>query len=166
MAATDQFYRRQKTLNVVFGVSCGLLLAVTLWMLADDYLAGWKKEQRLFRDVEAALAERETIALLPEKDSIKANIRAVKEARAHLEATRGKVAAEERRINAKKERQNVRYQGIKADFDSLMTYYNTSLREYTETPETSPAKDRLGRVVQRQREELDRLGNQLDEAQR
>src|SRR4051812_6373530 len=110
MAATDQFYRSQRTLDVVFGVSCGLLLLTTLWMLADDYLAGWKKEQRLFRDVEAALAERDTIAQLPDKGSVEADIQAARQARDELKKARSDLADKERRLNAERENQTVTYQ--------------------------------------------------------
>ena len=46
MAATDQFYRKQKTLDVVFAVSCILMLVCTVWMFWDDYNRPWKKDQR------------------------------------------------------------------------------------------------------------------------
>ena len=38
MAATDQPYRNQYRLDVVFGVSCVLLLASTAWMMYDDHV--------------------------------------------------------------------------------------------------------------------------------
>ena len=37
MAATDQFYRHQKTLDMVFGVSCVLMLLSLVWMFYADY---------------------------------------------------------------------------------------------------------------------------------
>jgi hypothetical protein len=36
MAATDQPYRNQNTLDVVFGVSCVLMLVTTGWMFWQD----------------------------------------------------------------------------------------------------------------------------------
>ena len=37
MAATDQNYRQQKTLDIVFAVSSILMLLSIFWMLWDDY---------------------------------------------------------------------------------------------------------------------------------
>ena len=42
MAATDQHYRNQKTLDVIFSVSCGALLLSTLWMFWQDYSREFK----------------------------------------------------------------------------------------------------------------------------
>ncbi len=55
MAATDQTYRNQKTLDVVFAVSCILMLIGTLWMFWQDYDRPFKHVQREFRDVEEAM---------------------------------------------------------------------------------------------------------------
>ena len=55
MAATDQHYRNQKTLDIVFAVSCVLMLISTIWMLVQDYNREYKAIQREFRDVEATL---------------------------------------------------------------------------------------------------------------
>src|SRR5579859_5983769 len=66
MAASDQTYRNQKALDVVFGVSCVLMLASIVWMFADDYNRSWKKEQRAFRDVQEAMDERFALSRLPD----------------------------------------------------------------------------------------------------
>ena len=55
MAATDKPYRNQYRLDVVFGVSCVLLLLSVGWMMYDDHYKPWKRVQRSFRDVEEAL---------------------------------------------------------------------------------------------------------------
>src|SRR5258708_405206 len=65
MAATDQTFRNQKTLDLIFGVSGLVMLATIVWMFADDYFRKFKTEQRAFRDVEAAMAQRSLIDLLP-----------------------------------------------------------------------------------------------------
>src|SRR5215218_3942594 len=59
MAASDQHYRNQKTLDVVFAISCVVMLLTIMWMFAQDYFKEFKAEQRVFRDVETAVAERE-----------------------------------------------------------------------------------------------------------
>jgi cytochrome c1 len=65
MAATDQTYRNQKMLDIVFAVSGILTLLSLVGMFAQDYFREFKTEQRQFRDVEAAMAERAVLALLP-----------------------------------------------------------------------------------------------------
>src|SRR5256885_704766 len=85
MAATDQVYRSQKTLNLVFAVSCVFMLFTVGWMLADDYNRPHKKVQRKFRDVEAQISLAAMLDNLPE-------VEAVNKARDALAAARQKLA--------------------------------------------------------------------------
>src|SRR5260370_6751847 len=66
MAATDQTYRNQKTLDIVFAVSSILMLVSIIWMFVQDYNREWKTEQRVFRDVETAMFTRQAIADMPD----------------------------------------------------------------------------------------------------
>ncbi len=68
MAATDQTYRNQKALDIVFAVSSIVLLVSIIWMFVQDYNREWKTEQREFRDVEAAMFTRQAIADMPDPD--------------------------------------------------------------------------------------------------
>src|ERR1700733_3421843 len=65
MAATDKEYRSQYGLDIVFAVSSIVMLATIIWMLADDYNREYKTEQRIFRDVEVAMAQREALRKMP-----------------------------------------------------------------------------------------------------
>ena len=65
MAATDQTYRNQYSLDVVFAVSSILMLLSIVWMLVQDFQREYKTEQREFRDVEVAMAQREALAKMP-----------------------------------------------------------------------------------------------------
>jgi len=65
-AASDKPYRNQRMLDVFFGVSCVLMLASLVWMFYDDQYRDWKKEQRNFRNVEEAMAQRGLLALAPD----------------------------------------------------------------------------------------------------
>src|SRR5438045_924659 len=94
MAATDQHYRSQKTLDIVFGVSCGALLLSTIWMFAADYLRPVKAVQRQFRDVEAALAEHDMVDKLPEG-------RLIVDLREELQAARDKLKREQESLKDK-----------------------------------------------------------------
>src|SRR5436189_6445932 len=84
MAATDQHYRSQKTLDVVFGLSCGAMLLTTVWMFWQDYARDWKGVQRTFRDVEATIAERDMIDKMPDASTVREKRDAARAARAEL----------------------------------------------------------------------------------
>jgi len=81
MAATDQRYRPQKTLDIVFAASCAGLLLSTIWMFVQDYNRDFKAVQRTFRDVESTLAERDMVNKLPDPEVLKDKLRELTEAR-------------------------------------------------------------------------------------
>jgi len=53
MPATEQTWRNQKWMHIVFGVSSIVMLLTTVWMMAKDHDREWKPVQRKFRDIEA-----------------------------------------------------------------------------------------------------------------
>jgi hypothetical protein len=57
MAARDDFYRPQKTLNIVFSLSCVAMFVTMIWMFWADYAREYKVWQRQGFDVEVALLE-------------------------------------------------------------------------------------------------------------
>src|SRR4051812_18574568 len=109
MAATDQHYRNQRTLDIVFAVSCIAMLLSTIWMFWDDYSKQWKKEQRVFRDVEEAVNERIMLARLPDPDEVSKKRDAVKAAREALDKGRKAVADEASKLQARRDIQDARY---------------------------------------------------------
>src|SRR5262245_29134890 len=124
MAATDQFYRNQRTLDIVFGVSCVLMLVSLVVMFYQDQKKEWKDDQRLSRDVEEAMAQRTLVASFPPSDKIAAAEARVKEAQAELNKRQDEVADLERQLRgllARKVRAESDYQAKKADYDSLMS---------------------------------------------
>src|SRR5947209_19418558 len=54
MPATEETYRSQRALHVVFAISSIGLLLATVWMIMADHLRPWKTVQREFQDVETA----------------------------------------------------------------------------------------------------------------
>src|SRR5262245_65482160 len=91
MAATDQFYRNQRTLDIVFGVSSVLMLLSLIVMFYQDQKKEWKDDQRLARDVEEAMAQRSLVAAFPSAESIEKAEAAVAQAQAELEKQKDKV---------------------------------------------------------------------------
>lgn len=57
MAARDDFYRSQKTLDIVFSLSCLAMVAALAWMFVVDYDREFKTWQRKGREVEVAVLQ-------------------------------------------------------------------------------------------------------------
>src|SRR5260370_21574471 len=85
MAATDKTYREQRVLDIVFAVSCVLMLFSIVWMFVQDYNREFKHEQRTFRDVEEAQAERAMLEKVPDADAVRQADEGLTKARAALE---------------------------------------------------------------------------------
>src|SRR5262245_58194409 len=115
MAATDKTYRDQKALDIVFAVSCVLLLLSIVWMFAQDYYRDFKQVQRTFRDVEAAMTERAMLDKLPDVAKAQQAASAVDEARAEVESAKKNVPSEVKTLDRNKAKAEAEYQGTKAD---------------------------------------------------
>jgi cbb3-type cytochrome oxidase cytochrome c subunit len=157
MAATDKNYRNQYLLDVVFAVSSLVMLVSVVWMFADDYYRPYKTEQRDFRQVESTLAQRLAIEQLPNEEEFRAKEKAFADAKAAYESegTQQKLRelrAEVAKLQPKRERADARYQSVKADLESVTSFYNIA----TEANNTPDAK--------KYAEEMIRLGAQLQQA--
>src|ERR1700681_3918328 len=118
MAATDKTYRSQRTLDVVFAVSCILMLASTVWMLVVDYNREFKAVQRTFRDVESVLDERQMVAQLPDPAEVERLQKDVVDKRQAVDRAKEGVRGEDQRITALRDERTATFRSIKADFDS------------------------------------------------
>ena len=52
MPASEETYRRQSTLHLVFAISSIAMLLSTVWMVMADHMRPWKEVQRGFQEVE------------------------------------------------------------------------------------------------------------------
>jgi mono/diheme cytochrome c family protein/nitrate reductase cytochrome c-type subunit len=164
MAATDQTYRNQRTLDVVFGVSCLLMLLSVVWMFWQDYNREYKGVQREFRDVEEALNEHLMIRELPTPETVKEKRQAIADARKKLDAKRAELAPKERELMARRDIQDNVYRSIKADYDSRMSYYNIDVEHASN--ETDPGRRKeLEKRVEAREKEVKQLAARLAEAQ-
>src|SRR6478609_2367925 len=116
MAASDKPYHNQNLLDIVFGVTSLLMLVSVIMMLVQDYNREYKPEQRVFRDVEAAMAQRQALESLPSSDEMAKADEDVKKARDKrdndkIAEYRSKAQSE----YAKRDRVNAEFQDIKAD---------------------------------------------------
>jgi cytochrome c2 len=145
MAATDQHYRHQNLLDITFAVSSILLLVFIALMLAVEqgYMTlgepnnkQWKEEQRRFRDVEVAMAQREALGKLPSKTEFDKLAAAFTAAKKKRDADQGKINDLDREVRAmlpEKERADLKLQDVKAQLDSRTSFYNIAI-EQTNNP--------------------------------
>jgi mono/diheme cytochrome c family protein len=166
MAATDQTYRSQRTLDVVFGVSCILMLASLVWMFAQDYFREYKVEIRDFRDVEEALADRELVRKVPDQSKVAAAEEAVKQARAERDQIKAKLEKDAKDKGVKKTRDEARAQEIKAEYDSKVSLYNIEVEKRNAADPNSSFYQSLSASVDRKKKEVDDLAAQLDAKQK
>src|SRR5580698_9449593 len=75
MPATEETYRRQPTLHLVFAISSIAMLLSTVWMVLADHIRPWKQVQREFQQVERKkLEESEEDKLNEQKKKYQAQI--------------------------------------------------------------------------------------------
>jgi mono/diheme cytochrome c family protein len=168
MAATDQTYRNQRVLDVVFGASCLLMLVAVFAMFQQDYDREFKHEARKFRDVEEAVYQRQMLDLVPDQDkreAIKTAENDLKEARADRAKRESELKAEIKRILPKKVKSEAAAQGLKADYDSKVSLYDIEVEHRDNAPAGSAAQQELDSVVKRRYQELQGLKAKLADAQ-
>jgi hypothetical protein len=156
MAATDQPYRSQRILDIVFAVSCVVMLLSVVVMFAQDYYRPFKVEQREFRNVETAVFERSMIDRLPDEETIAAveeTGKKLAEARKAVEEENEKISRQMRGFQAERVRLEAELQSIKATYDSL-----ASLRDIDADAEHTQAADA-------KEAEMARLSQQMIEKQ-
>jgi mono/diheme cytochrome c family protein len=164
MAATDKNYRNQKTLDIVFAVSCVLMLFSIIWMFEQDYNREFKHEQRVFRDVEDAQAARAMLEKIPDAAAVKQADEEATKARAALELAKREAAPAIHKLQVAKAQQEAAYQSTKADYDSVM-----SLRDIAvDTRDDGPPDERksLEASVEKRATQVQKLRDKLIEAQR
>src|SRR5437868_3200254 len=133
MAASDQTYRNQKALHLVFAISSVAMLATTVWMFWDDYNRPFKKEQRKFRDVEEEMAKRSLLASAPDakkRDDVLQAEKAVARARALRNAIRSQANVKVNQLQTDQFKVEKRLADVKADFDALMSYFNIEVEQH------------------------------------
>src|SRR3954468_15786333 len=99
MAATDKTYRKQHTLDIVFAVSCLAMLLSIVWMFVDDYYRPYKTEQRSFRPVESAIAQRLALSQIPSREEFDAKRAAFKSAMDTYEKRKGELTEIQQEID-------------------------------------------------------------------
>jgi cbb3-type cytochrome oxidase cytochrome c subunit len=142
MAATDVFYRDQRTLNVAFAVSCVAMLFTMVWMFADDFNRPYKRDQKVFRTVEEELSKRTVLGLAPDQDKQKEIVEseaAVVKARQVVEQLKPQILSAVSKLLPIKAKTETELQNTKADYDSRVSYYNIAVENSKDGPRNSDA---------------------------
>jgi mono/diheme cytochrome c family protein len=165
MAASDQTYRNQKTLHLVFAWSSVIMLVTTAWMFWDDYNRPFKKEQRVFRDVEEELAKRAMLAAAPTKEQRDAVVAAEQElalTREARKAVRDQADAKVKSLLPAQAKRETLRANRKADFDSVTSFYNIAVEQHGAD---SPEARRYLAEMDKARQQLDQLQREVEEGQ-
>jgi len=126
----DEYLRRMSTLNLLFAISSVGLLAITVWMVYDDYSRSWKRYQAEFRRIEAGLVRTELEAAGQAVDST-----ALEAARKDLEAARAEAGARSRELEeatARLRRIETDHYRTDLDFREVKSTYDARKFEYEE----------------------------------
>jgi mono/diheme cytochrome c family protein len=115
MPATDETYRSQPTLHVVFAVSSVAMTLVIVWMILADHLRPWKEVQREFHRIEAAKLEAKRQQTKREEDA--RNKAALDEVERKIRAADELAAANADRIRAQQDK----IRTIRGRFEKLDT---------------------------------------------
>jgi mono/diheme cytochrome c family protein len=157
MAASDQTYRNQKALDMVFGVSCVLMLVSLVWMFWDDYNRAWKKEQRQFRNVEEAMADRTAVAKLPDPAAYRAALGDLEQAEARQKKYHqdelDQIDRDMQALRAPQVNSDAKARTVKADLDSIRSFYDLEVQRHG--PNSAKAL--------RYRKDIDELTKRLNE---
>jgi cbb3-type cytochrome oxidase cytochrome c subunit len=170
MPATEETYRSQPILHLVFAISSIAMLLSTVWMVAADHLRPWKDVQRRFQKIERDKLN-ETLVEKKQEEQRKYEAQ-LKDVRTRIEEANAGAeqrAAQLRELEREIEKQGGKVQLLdmqrrfkKADLDSKRSLYDGMI----ERNEQPAARAFLTSVVSGAERELNGLSKQLEVAQK
>jgi cbb3-type cytochrome oxidase cytochrome c subunit len=170
MPASEEPYRRQSTLHVVFAISSVVMLLSTLWMVMADHLRPWKQVQRAFHYVERdklEVAEQEKLQEQKTKyqsqiDQIDAKIQAADAGAAQRASEIRTIDRELNLLEGSVLRLDTQRRFQKATLDSKRSIYDGMIDRGEPERDT---RAYLTTVVASAEAELDRLSKDLEKEQ-
>ncbi len=132
MPATEETYRSQPTLHIVFGISSIAMLLAIVWMILADHLRPWKEVQREFHYVEKAKLEASRAKALEEqKTKYQSQINEIdtkiQQADEHAEERASEIRRIDREIRSlegKFQELDTKKRFMKAELDSKRSFYD------------------------------------------
>jgi cbb3-type cytochrome oxidase cytochrome c subunit len=170
MPATEETYRPQPLLHLVFAISSIAMLLATVWMVAADHLRPWKEVQREFQRIErdkltATLQEKvdeERRKYEAQLQDVRSKIQQAAETADQRAAELLKLDREIKRQGGKVQLTDMQRRFKKADLDSKRSLYDGMI----ERGEEAGARTYLTGVVAGAERELTDLSKQLEAAQK
>jgi cbb3-type cytochrome oxidase cytochrome c subunit/peptidoglycan hydrolase CwlO-like protein len=168
MPASEETYRSQPTLHLIFAISSIAMLLSTVWMVMADHLREWKRVQREFHVVEHdKLAAEQDKTLKEQKAKNAAQISAIdaKIAAAQQNAAQrtAKISQIDRELNGligTVDRLETGQKFQKADLDSKRSFYDGMV----DRREEDQAREYLRTVVQNAEKRLASLSKDVERA--
>ncbi|QEH36868.1 Cytochrome c [Aquisphaera giovannonii] len=169
MPASEETYRSQPVLHIVFAVSSIAMTLAIVWMIMADHLRPWKEVQREFQRVERAKLEAsEQEALTKQKETAQAKIESIDAEIKQAEANAGSRRAELRKVEGELAGLKANAEGLdtsrkfkKAELDSLRSFYDGMI----ERGEEGRARRYLNTTIADAEKQLGDLSRQLEQAQ-
>ena len=137
MPASEETFRSQPTLHVVFAVSSVAMLLSIIWMIAADHYRPWKETQREFQAVERTKLEAaKNKAMEDQKAKFQSQIEEIDARLLDAEKSREERYREIRRVDTTLRKLGGRFEGldtrkkfIKAELDSQRSLYDGMIDE-------------------------------------
>jgi cbb3-type cytochrome oxidase cytochrome c subunit len=169
MPATEEPYRQQPTLHLVFAISSIAMLLVTVWMVMADHLRPWKEVQRQFQLIErdklkASEKEKQEELNTKSKDQLAAIEQKIEDANKSAEQNAAKIRTvdgELAGLDGSKELLDMERRFKKTELDSKRSLYDGMI----DRAEERQAREYLSSVVVQAEKELVDLSGKLEDAQ-
>ena len=166
MPASEETYRRQPTLHLVFAISSIAMLLATVWMVMADHLRPWKQVQREFQYVEREKLEVAEQQKLDEQktkyqkqiDEIDAKIQTAESGAETQGGALRKIDKELKVAEGRAEDVDTRRRFQKAALDSKRSLYDGMIDRGDERE----ARAYLNTVVRQAEQELEKLSLDLE----
>jgi cbb3-type cytochrome oxidase cytochrome c subunit len=170
MPATDETFRRQPTLHVVFAISSIVMLLTTVWMVMADHLRPWKDVQRRFHRIEtdklkAAERQRANELVAKHKAELERVDSEIAAARQLEEQNSRAIRVQEARrdkLKAKFDQVDTKRRFKKAELDSQRSFYDGMI----DRDEVGRARAYIAQVIAPSELELVQLTEQFEAAKR
>ncbi len=169
MPSSEETYRRQPVLHLIFAVSSIAMTLSIIWMIMADHLRPWKQVQREFHlfereklkaDEQAALKSRAG-KIQNQIDEFDKKIKEAEQGAAQRAADLNRLEKELKTLQARSEKLDTERKFKKAELDSLRSLYDGLI----ERGEEREARVYLNTTVSKAEERLGELSRELENAQ-
>jgi len=169
MPASEEAYRRQPTLHIVFAITSIAMTLSIIWMIMADHLRPWKQVQRDFQVVEReklkaaeqATLEKRVGEVQQQIDKLDQQIKEAEQGAAQRAADLNRLEKELNGLLARAEKLDTRRKFKKAELDSLRSLYDGMI----ERGDEREARVYLNTTVAGAEQDLHVLSRELEEAQ-